>query len=57
MRTTWTAQQQGGSAGPGSVTLRSSFILRRTDDDLSIVFYLNHKALNDILTIDGGAAD
>ena len=57
VHTTWAAPRQGGSAGPGSVTLRSSFILRRTDDGLRIVFYLNHKDLNDILTPEGVAAD
>ena len=57
VRTTWTAERQGGSAGPGSVTLRSSYILRRTDDGLRIVFYLNHRDLTDIFTPDGQAAD
>ena len=48
--TTWTAERQGGSAaGQAPVTLLSTFILRRTNDGLRIVFYLNHRDLADVL--------
>ena len=50
VRTRWIAERQGGSAGQHSVTLRSTFILRHTEDGLRIVFYLNHQDLAEILS-------
>jgi hypothetical protein len=49
VHTTWRAERQGGSAGHHSVTLRSTFILRHTEDGLRIVFYLNHQDLAEML--------
>ena len=48
--TTWTAERHGSSVGQEPVTLLSTFILRRTDDGLRIVFYLNHRDLDDIIS-------
>jgi hypothetical protein len=53
--TTWTAERDGSQAGQDPVTLLSSFILHRTGDGLRIVFYLNHKNLDDVLAPDSGA--
>ena len=48
-QTEWTAERTGGPAGQDSVALLSTFVLRRTDDGLRIVFYLNHRDLADVL--------
>jgi len=47
--TTWTGEREGVSARHDWVTLLSSFILRRTDDGLRIVIYLNHRDLAEVL--------
>ena len=54
VHTTWTTERRDASDGAGSVTLLSSYILRRSSDGLRIVFYLNHKDLADVLRPDGG---
>ena len=51
-QTEWTAERQDGSAGQSAVTLLSSFVLRRTEDGLRIVFYLNHRDLAEVLAPD-----
>jgi hypothetical protein len=44
-RTSWETRLRDG----GSLRLRSTFILRRTDDDFEVVFYLNHQDLPALL--------
>ena len=56
VHTTWTTERRDASDGAGSVTLLSSYILRRSSDGLRIVFYLNHKDLADVLRPDAGDA-
>jgi ketosteroid isomerase-like protein len=48
--TTWTAQRDNGGGDRTAVTLLSTFILHRTADGLRIVFYLNHRNLDDVLS-------
>jgi ketosteroid isomerase-like protein len=48
--TTWTAERDDSRLGEAPVTLLSTFILNRTVDGLRIVFYLNHKNLDDALS-------
>ena len=49
-RTTWTAERDGSRTREDPVTLLSTFILHRTTDGLRIVFYLNHKNLDEVLS-------
>jgi len=48
--TTWTAERDDSLVGEDPVTLLSTFILHRAADGLRIVFYLNHKNLDDALS-------
>jgi len=48
--TSWTAERDDSRVGEEPVTLLSTFILHRTADGLRIVFYLNHRNLDDALS-------
>ncbi|MBB5340467.1 hypothetical protein [Tunturiibacter gelidoferens] len=49
LKTEWLMKLDRGS-GPGEdLTLRSTFVLYRSDDGLKIVFYLNHEDLMSLL--------
>jgi hypothetical protein len=49
LKTEWLMKLDRGG-GPGEVlTLRSTFVLYRSDDGLKIVFYLNHEDLMSLL--------
>ncbi|NYF50217.1 hypothetical protein [Tunturiibacter gelidoferens] len=49
LKTEWQMKLDRGS-GPGDgLTLRSTFVLYRSDDGLKIVFYLNHEDLMSLL--------
>ncbi|WP_353073055.1 hypothetical protein [Tunturiibacter gelidiferens] len=49
LKTEWLMKLDRGS-GPGDgLTLRSTFVLYRSDDGLKIVFYLNHEDLTSLL--------
>jgi hypothetical protein len=50
VNTAWTAEHRDATDGAGSVTLLSSYVLRRSSDGLRIVFYLNHKDLTALLS-------
>jgi ketosteroid isomerase-like protein len=48
--TTWTAERDGSQTREDPLTLLSTFILHRTSEGLRIVFYLNHRNLDDVLS-------
>lgn len=50
VRTSWTAPTREG----GSVTLESTYVLRRTPDGLQVLLYLNHQDMTELLN--GGGA-
>ena len=52
-RTTWTVLYDGPH---DPVTLRSTYLLRRTDDGWRIAVYLNHESLLEILGLGAAAA-